>query len=176
MWTHELEFPELLSNDGDLFVKNTRFQLESVEPFLPANEEDIYKKVTKEYSELRGIKKHFFLVICPTRLRDVGWYSCTVVKKYINEPSVKYYTYLNVQSISNENSQTFDEQKTEDDFEEYDDYEQFCLEKKLIDETNFENNKSNFTFSYGTHKTDDDLKSMVFSFFLNLINLILIEK
>lgn len=90
-----------------------------------------------EYSEMRSIKKHFFLVICPTRINDIGWYSCSLIKKNINDLSIKYYTYLNVQSPLNVNNNSQKYEKDTDyseEFEEYEDFEELCREKELINQ------------------------------------------
>ena len=170
VWTHELSFPKLLSNDGDLFVKSTRFRLESIEPFVQTNVVNGFKEIENEHSEMKSIKKHFFLVICPTRVNDIGWYSCSLIKKNINDLNIKYYTYLNVQSPlnANNNSQKYDKDTDTDyseEFEEYEDFDELCREKELINQGAEKKDilERDSTLSFNSVKSfqeNEDLKSI----------------
>jgi hypothetical protein len=94
IWTHELTFPKLISNDGSLFVKNDRFSLLPVELSLNNRKNTAVDGDNEEYS-IR-IKKHYDLKICPLKVTDSGWYSCYVVKKDHLNSNIKYFTFLNV--------------------------------------------------------------------------------
>ena len=140
IWTHELSSPKLLSNDGELFVNSARFRLESVEPFLPT----ATATAARTDAAVSIIKKHYILAICPTRAHDTGWYSCTVVKRNLNDPSVKYYTYLSVIAAPESHSREYASDDDDDDNgdiaddeydDEYADFEQTCKDKEIVFET-----------------------------------------
>jgi hypothetical protein len=167
-----LSSPKLLSNDAELFIKSARFRLESAEPFIASSSnEHISNKFESKNSHnsndlallSSSMKKHFILAICPSRVHDSGWYSCTVVKKHLNDPSVKYYTYLNVLAAENEaeTSNDDDDASYDDEYEdEYGDFEEICRGKEIVHEatSHFDNdmNKSSTTLSV---KETDDMKS-----------------
>lgn len=165
--------PKLLSNDAELFIKSARFRLESAEPFIASSSnEHISNKFESKNSHnsndlallSSSMKKHFILAICPSRVHDSGWYSCTVVKKHLNDPSVKYYTYLNVlaaQETDTSNDDDDDDASYDDEYEdEYGDFEEICRDKEIVHEatSHFDNdmNKSSTTLSV---KETDDMKS-----------------
>lgn len=68
-----------------MFVKNDRFTL--IRPVVKA---ESFK--ANNYQK----QKKFDLKICPVKVTDSGWYSCYVVKKFLHDQNIKYYTYLNV--------------------------------------------------------------------------------
>lgn len=148
-------------------MNSARFRLESVEPFIPTaasttsstpnmDDHDHGMAMAKKsppmttmmmMSMLTMIKRHYILSICPTRTHDSGWYSCTLVKRHVNEPSVKYYTYLDVRAMptnrsshenhSNEDAEDQfeggDDEEDEDDYEI--DFEQLCRDKEIVHDT-----------------------------------------
>lgn len=145
IWTHELNFPKLLSNDADLFIKSPRFRLEKIEPFIGQNE--------MEFSGV-NIRKHYMLTICPARIQDNGWYSCSIVKKNLNDRNVKYYTYLSVTKRPSEDDEYL---RNEDSYDEssyeYQDFEQRCKDKDIIEAAHFESNSID-------HNLEEDSKSI----------------
>jgi len=68
-----------------VFVKNDRFTL-----IRPVVKDEPFK--ANNYQK----PKKFDLKICPVKVTDSGWYSCYIVKKFLHDQNIKYYTYLNV--------------------------------------------------------------------------------
>lgn len=89
IWSHELEFPKLLSNDKYMFVQNKRYSLKNSMIFNSSHLND-------QLVQLFGKPKYFDLFIDPVERSDAGWYSCYVVKRNVEDQNIKYFTYVNV--------------------------------------------------------------------------------
>ena len=71
IWTQELDFPKILTNNDEVLVKNGRYKLVSEDKI-----NIMYKNIhEKSFNEEYAIKenKGYNLQICPVKFSDSGW-------------------------------------------------------------------------------------------------------
>lgn len=126
IWTQELNFPKIISNNDELFIKNGRYRL------IPDDESSIQESLNSQNDEY-AIKERprYNLQICPLDILDTGWYSCYIVKRSINDQNIKYYTYLNIVDDYSDDAVSYDVLNEEEmDENEYENrYENYCRNK-----------------------------------------------